>query len=166
MATRSEKGRSPADVDTLVARLEQIFGAVIAHLREDPALARRIATALEPPEPPPSAKETAAPPRSVEPPSPSAHPAPAAADRAPAAPQRAAPPPKRRRAVIDPFALYDSGWEAMLRAHLRRLTPEQMLDVIHQYGLDPGGKLPAAADAEQLRDWIVRAVEDRGLQGL
>jgi hypothetical protein len=71
------------------------------------------------------------------------------------------PAPKRHRAEIDPFALYDQGWEAMLRQRLARLDVEQLRDVVHQYGLDPQERSSELKTHEQLSEWIVKVVLER-----
>ena len=74
----------------------------------------------------------------------------------------AAPPPDPRRpAVLDPFAVYETGWEVMLRQRLARLNVEELRDVIHEDRLDPTGKTVGKTRAESLIDWIVHAVMRR-----
>ncbi len=72
--------------------------------------------------------------------------------------ERPAPAPQHRPAALDPFALYDQGWEAMLNQELARLDADQLRDVIHQYDLDPRGASAREKTADRLRDRIVKAV--------
>lgn len=66
--------------------------------------------------------------------------------------------PSHRPAALDPFAVYENGWEAMLNQELARLDAGQLRDVIHQYDLDPAGASANDKTAEKLRDRIVKAV--------
>ena len=159
----------------LAARVERIFAVVVEQLRQDPAFARRVRHALDPPRPPApaggaQAESPAGPPaRAPRPPTPTPPSSPRTPPSTGAKPPPAAVTPAvpaaapRRKALVDPFAIYDSGWEPLLRAHLARLTPDQLRDVIHQYRLDATQGLSGQEGADALRDWIVRAVEDLGL---
>jgi len=71
------------------------------------------------------------------------------------------PAPKRHRAEIDPFALYDQGWEAMLRQRIARLDVEQLRDVIYQYGLDPQERTGEMKAHDELSEWVVKVVLER-----
>lgn len=71
------------------------------------------------------------------------------------------PPPRHRPAVLDPFQIYEQGWESMLRQRLGRLDDDQLHDVIHEYELDRRGNTAGQKDADKLRDWIVKAVLER-----
>jgi hypothetical protein len=150
VAKSVRKGRtSPVSGDS-AQRLEQVFAAILAQIRQDPAFAQRVRSALE-------GAASAAPTASEPAPS---HGPPPVGTRLPAPPPA---PPKRQKALIDPFALYDTGWDAMLREHLERLDVEQLRDVIHQYRLDPGGRTASLSDTAELRAWIIRKVENFGL---
>jgi len=152
--------------------LARLFEVVMQQARDDPGFAARIQSALRTQGVPgdgrsesPAHVEAA---KSV-----SRDVPPRTGARAPRTAAKADPPPRpeprvekaapvRRRALIDPFALYDAGWEEMLRSHLVRLDVEQLRDVIAQYALDPQARTERESDADRLRDWIVRAVEDIG----
>lgn len=150
VAKSVRKGRTSSGGDA-TQRLERAFDVILEQIRQDPSFAQKVRSALE---------EAASPePRASEP-ARSAPPAPAASTRVPPPPP---PAPKRQKALIDPFALYDTGWEAMLRSHLERLTVEQLRDVIHQYRMDPKGRSESLSDIEELRAWIVRSVENFGM---
>ena len=112
--------------------------------RSDPKFATRVEAALQanaPADPPASRKASAA-------------------RKAPAAPAPPPPPPrpKHKPALLDPFAVYENGWEVMLNQRLDRLTASQLGDVIHQYKLDPQDRMSDEKNAERLREWIVKAV--------
>jgi len=152
-----------ASAASAAARLERVFAVIVEQVRQSPAFGQRLLDALG---------QSASGGRGSRPASPAG--SSSAAPRAPAprppVPSRPAPkfePPKparqRRPAVIDPFALYDQGWESMLREHLSRLSVDQLHDVIDQFRLDPQARVDGQQDADALRDWIVRAVEERGL---
>ena len=148
------KSRTGGAGGDLVPRLERVFAAILEQIRQDPAFAQRVASAL-------GDTATAAP--SVAPSEPArqvASPAPPTSSRLPPAPP---PPPKRKRALIDPYALYETGWEAMLRSHLERLDVEQLRDVIHQYKMDSAARTASIGDIEELRSWIIRACENFGM---
>ncbi len=154
MAKGGRKGRTGPASGDLAPRLERVFAAILEQIRQDPSFAQRIASALA---------EAAAAPRSAapsEPARPVATPAPPTSSRLPPAPP---PVPKRKKALIDPFALYETGWEAMLRSHLERLDVEQLRDVIHQYKMDAAGRTASISDLEELRSWIIRACENFGM---
>ncbi len=68
---------------------------------------------------------------------------------------------KRNPAVLDPFTIYEAGWEAMLRQRLGRLDSEQLKDVIHQFRLERRGQKVDGKNADELFEWIVKAVLDR-----
>jgi len=156
MGKSNSKAQQASEV---TARLMRLFEAISDQISKDAQFAQRIRLALDGPVAPKPGHVTAkAPPDSK----PAQHKPATAAPRAPAPPPAAPAPPKRARALIDPFALYDAGWEAMLRSRLERLDVEQLRDVIHQYRLDPKGQTEREKDAEKLQDWIVRAVEDIG----
>jgi hypothetical protein len=122
---------------------------IVDQIHRDPAFAQSVRNALD----------GAAAPAPSGPVQRSSSPAPASTRLPPAPP----PAPKRQKALIDPFALYDTGWEAMLRSHLERLDVEQLRDVIHQYRMDAAGRTASVSDAEELRSWIIRAVENFGM---
>jgi hypothetical protein len=148
------KGRTGSASGDLAPRLERVFAAILEQIRQDPAFAQRIASALA---------EAAAAPPSAPPSEPArqvASPAPPTSSRLPPAPP---PPPKRKKALIDPYALYETGWEAMLRSHLERLDVEQLRDVIHQYKMDSAGRTASISDLEELRIFIIRACENFGM---
>ncbi len=68
---------------------------------------------------------------------------------------------ERSPAVLDPFTIYEAGWEAMLRQRLGRLDSEQLKDVIHQFRLERRGQKVDGKSADELCEWIVKAVLDR-----
>ena len=110
----------------MVARLEKLFAAILAHAKVHPEFARELERALA------------------------------------GTPAKAAPPaPKRKRAELDPFKIYEQGWESMLRQRLAQLDDEKLRDVIHQYGLDERGTTEKQKDEDKLREWIVRAVHEK-----
>jgi hypothetical protein len=124
-----------AERDTsTIERLERIFGAVLAHLRKNPELAREIEAAFAP--------ASAAPPAQAPP------------------PQAPAPVAQPGLAVLDPFEVYDTGWESMLRERLRPLDVDQLKAVIHQFKLDPTGKM-SGKTPDELRESIVEVVVHR-----
>lgn len=149
MAKSVRKGRTNPGGGDFTQRLERAFGVILEQIRRDPAFAQGVRNALE---------DAAAPAPSAPAQRPSSPPP--SSTRLPPAPP---PAPKRQKALIDPFALYDTGWEAMLRSHLERLTVEQLRDVIHQYRMDPTGRTASVSDVEELRAWIIRAVENHGM---
>ena len=151
MGRSVRKGRTSAGGGDFTQRLERAFAAILDQIRQDPAFAQRVRNALE---------AAAAPTPSAVEPAPPASPELASSTRLPPPP---APAPQRQKALIDPFALYETGWEAMLRSHLERLSVDQLRDVIHQYRIDPGGRTASLGDIEQLRAWIIRAVENFGM---
>ena len=154
MAKSVRKSRAGAAGGDLAPRLERVFAAILEQIRRDPDFAQRIASALgEAAAAAPNAAPSE-PARQVEAPAP-----PTSSRLAPAPP----PPPKRKRALIDPYALYETGWEAMLRSHLERLDVEQLRDVIHQYKMDSAGRTASISDLEELRGWIIRACENFGM---
>jgi hypothetical protein len=131
-------------------RLERVFAAIVEQVRRDAGFAQRLRDALgEVPSPTPAGSE---PPRRES--------APPTTSRPPPPP----PAPRREKALIDPFALYDTGWESMLSEHLERLSVEQLRDVIHQYRMDPAARTASLSDIEELRAWIIRAVENFGIR--
>ena len=75
--------------------------------------------------------------------------------------ERPAAAPRHRPAALDPFAVYENGWEAMLNQELARLDADQLRDVIHQYELDPAGASAGDKSTDKLRDHIVQAVLKR-----
>ena len=81
----------------------------------------------------------------------------AALEAKPPAPE----PPKHKPALLDPFKVYEQGWESMLRQRLGRLDEEQCRDVIHQYQLDPRDRSKREKTADALREWIVQAILER-----
>ena len=114
------------DAEDVSARLEKLFGAILAHAKANPEFAQELDQAL--------AGEVVA-----------------------AAP----PPPKRNPAELDPFKVYEQGWESMLRQRLTRLDDEKLRDVIHKYGLDERGKTGKLKDEDKLREWIVKAILEK-----
>jgi len=60
--------------------------------------------------------------------------------------------------ALDPFAVYEQGWEVMLRSRLAPLNADQLADIIRAHKLDPKGRTRDRS-SEKLRDWIVDAVE-------
>ncbi len=75
------------------------------------------------------------------------------------APEKSPEPPPRARAVLDPFDIYEKGWEAMLRERLAALDVEKLKDVIAQYELDPSGRAMEQGKRRPLIDLITAAVE-------
>ncbi len=126
---RSATGKSSSDA--LVARLERLFAVIVAQVRDDPGFATRMEAAL--PARPPAARK----PRP-----------------APAPP----PPPKHGAAVLDPFTVYEQGWEVMLNQRLDRLAAGPLGDIIHQYQLDPQHRMRDEKNPARVREWIVKAV--------
>jgi hypothetical protein len=129
-----DKGEVGENDLSTTERLERIFSLLLAHVRRNPALAREIEAALA----------TAAPSR----------PAPAPPPRAPA------PVVQPKPAVLDPFEVYDTGWESMLRERLQPLDVDQLKAVVHQFKLDPTGKM-SGKSATELRDAIIEVVIHR-----
>ena len=156
VAEGGRRNRSGAGADP-ASRLERVFAAVLEQIRQDPAFAQRILGALgeaaAASAPAPSVVHEPAPRPQVEPP----------ASTRPPPPPPPPPPPKRQKALLDPYALYETGWEAMLRSHLERLDVEQLRDVIHQYRMDSAGFTATLTSVEELRSFIIQAVEDFGM---
>ena len=71
-------------------------------------------------------------------------------------------PPPRARAVLDPFDIYEKGWEVMLRERLAALDLEKLKDVIAQYEMDPSGGAMQQGQRGPLIDLIAAAVEKAG----
>jgi len=162
VAKPGNQRRVPASGSAAAAatRLERVFAVIVEQVRQSPAFGQRLLDALEQS----AGSGRAAQPAAKATPRASA-PRPPVAPRPAPKPEPAKPVRQRRPAVIDPFALYDQGWESMLREHLSRLSVAQLHDVIDQFRLDPQARMDAQEDADALRDWIVRAVEDCGLSG-
>ena len=149
---KGRKAGTLASSGDFAQRLERVFAAIVAQVRSDAGFAEQLRDALGETSPPPPA--VSEPPRRES--------APPTSTRQPPPPP---PAPKRQKALLDPFALYDTGWEAMLREHLERLTVEQLRDVIHQYRMDPKARTEALHEIEELRAWIIRACENFGMRG-
>lgn len=73
--------------------------------------------------------------------------------------------PARRPPAFNPFAIYEKGWEAMLRSRLTGLSQEQLADIIHAHELDPTARTRGKS-AEKLREWIVAQVMERADRSL
>ena len=62
------------------------------------------------------------------------------------------------------LASFRDGEGRLLRENLERLSVEQLRDVIHQYRMDPAARTASLSDIEELRGWIIRAVENFGIR--
>lgn len=87
----------------------------------------------------------------------------------PAAPKRPEPTPgraKNRRpaALLDPVALVAEG-EGALRDRLAALTLDQLLDVVAEYGMDPGKLVMKWRDPARVIDRIVEIAVGRAQKG-
>lgn len=87
----------------------------------------------------------------------------------PAAPKRPKPTPgraKNRRpaAVLDPVALVAEG-EGALRDRLAALSLDQLLDVVAEYGMDPGKLVMKWKDPARVIDRIVEIAIGRAQKG-
>ncbi len=71
-------------------------------------------------------------------------------------------PLSRSPAVLDPFAIYEQGWESMLRDRLAPLSIEQLRDVIHQFELDATGRSLALEDRRALIELVVKVTSRLG----
>ena len=136
MARSRPKRRSSAAgaADALVSRLEGLFAAIVAQVRDDARFATRVQAALQ------------------------AHPPTAAQASKPRAAPAPPPAPKHKPAVLDPFVVYEQGWEVMLQQRLERLNASQLGDIVHQYELDPQDRVSDEKSPQRLREWIVKAV--------
>lgn len=142
---------SPPAADDALARLERAFLVILEAARNDPGLAQRLADALAGGGPPaPQAT------RAV-----SSEPALRAGQTRP--PGRPPPPAPARRspAVLDPYAIYEVGWEVMLRERLRALDLEQLKDIVAEHTMDATGHALSWTEAERVVELIVQAVIDR-----
>jgi hypothetical protein len=72
---------------------------------------------------------------------------------------------RRQRAELDPFDAFKKGGENTLRDGLRRLSLEQLKDVVAQYGLDPNRLAMKWKSSERLTDHIVEFVKARSEKG-
>jgi hypothetical protein len=66
--------------------------------------------------------------------------------------------PPRNPALLDPAAIYEQGWESMLRERLQPLSIEQLKDIVHQFELDETGRALRWSDRERLVELIVKVV--------
>lgn len=71
---------------------------------------------------------------------------------------------RRTPAVLDPVDLAKHG-EASLRGALAELDLEQLLDVVAQYGMDPGKLVMKWKDRERVIDRIVELALSRATKG-
>jgi len=71
---------------------------------------------------------------------------------------------RRNPAVIDPVALARDG-EIALRRELSSLTLEQLLDVVAQYGMDPGKLVMKWKDLDRIIDRIAELAMARSTKG-
>ena len=147
----------PAAGDAL-ARLEQAFLVILEAARNDPDLAERLANALAGG----VARQKRGASRSRGPKTasvPSAEPALRAGQTRPPGPPPA--PARRAPAVLDPYAIYEVGWEAMLRERLEALDLEQIKDIVAEHTMDPTGQALRWTELERVVELIVQAVIDR-----
>jgi len=124
--------RNKVDLAHLMAQLEKLLQVLQDEARQSSGFAARLQEVLAPPPPPPVPDPPPEPPK-----------------------------PKRRKALLDPFAAYETGWESMLRQELGRLTVDQLRDVIVAYELDPNDRSERLKSEEQLSEWILAAVMSR-----
>lgn len=71
---------------------------------------------------------------------------------------------RRTPAVLDPIDLARHG-EAELRNRLAALDLEKLLDVVAQYGMDPGKLVMKWKDRERVIDRIVEVAQGRATKG-
>jgi hypothetical protein len=124
--------RNEVDLAHLTAQLEKLLQVLRDEARRSSEFAGRLQEVLAPPPPPPEPD-----------------------------PPLELPKPKRRKALVDPFAVYETGWEAMLRQELGRLSVDQLRDVVVAYELDPGDRSERLKSEDELSEWIVKAVMNR-----
>jgi hypothetical protein len=63
--------------------------------------------------------------------------------------------------VLDPYSVYEVGWEAMLRERLRALDLEQLKDVVAEHAMDATGQALDWTEPERVVELIVLGVIDR-----
>lgn len=124
--------RKEVDLAHLMAQLEKLLQVLRDQARQSTEFAGRLQEVLAPPPPPPEPD-----------------------------PPLELPKPKRRKALVDPFAVYETGWESMLRQELGRLSVDQLRDVIVAYELDPDDRSVRLKSQGKLSEWIVKAVMNR-----
>ena len=71
---------------------------------------------------------------------------------------------RRNPAVVDPIELAKGG-ERELRAQLSSLDLEKLLDIVAQYGMDPGKLVMKWKDRERVIDRIVEVATGRATKG-
>ncbi len=71
---------------------------------------------------------------------------------------------RRNPAVVDPIELVKNG-ESELRAQLSLLDLEKLLDIVAQYGMDPGKLVMKWKDRERIIDRIVEVATGRATKG-
>jgi hypothetical protein len=143
-------GKKPRETEraALETKLEKLFAEILRAVREDSGFAARLAPLLVPPAPLASKARKSATALPV---------TPLAEATQPPPPPKASP----AAAPLDPFAIYDKGWEQMLREELRRLEIPALREVIFAHELDPRGRSERASSADDLRELIVKAVLER-----
>jgi hypothetical protein len=62
----------------------------------------------------------------------------------------------RSHGVLNPYKIYETGWESLLREKLEPLQADQLKDVIAEHRLDPSGRAPKKREA--LVEFIVARV--------
>lgn len=86
----------------------------------------------------------------------------ASASRKPATPRRRG--GRRAAALVDPVALAPQG-EASVRAALEPLELGRLLDVVAEYGMDPGKQVMKWKDRERVIDRVVELSLSRATKG-
>ena len=71
---------------------------------------------------------------------------------------------RRTPAVLDPIELARSG-ENRLRLQLESLDLQRLLDIVAQYGMDPGKLVMKWKDRERVIDRIVEVAKSRATKG-
>lgn len=120
-----------AETERLLARLRRLIDVIADEARRNPGFAREVDEVLS------ESLSTIA--------------APAASP---------APPPRRARGVIDPYAIYEVGWEQMLREQLGALDVEKLKDIIAEHDMDPSKRFLESTDRQRLTELIVKTVSD------
>lgn len=136
---------------TVAQQLRRLFDAVVTEAEQNPAFAARLQQALTILAAAPAPAPTIARPD-------------ASAALSPAPSMEAAAPRRRggRRppGVLDPFAVYQEGEDA-LRTRLTSLGLDELKDIVAEHGMDPSKVSMKWKKAERLVDLVVATVRER-----
>ena len=72
---------------------------------------------------------------------------------------------RREPAKLDPFKVLAEGGEHALTVRLAELDPEELRDIVAQYGMDPRRLVMKWKDSERLREHIVFTTVQRSRKG-